>query len=73
MSLVTRLMFIMFSEGIFECVRHVVQNGTTSTVKDTAFESAEYHREDAKSEQKERFSYFVSLLSLLLLRFRVLV
>ena len=39
--------------------------------KRQAFESAEHHREDAKSERKEKvsLSYFVSLLSLLLLRF----
>ncbi len=67
---------LMFSEGIFEFVRHVVQNGTTLTLKDKRLReqsTTEMIIRASKKSASNKSLSFVSLLPLLLLLLCVLL
>lgn len=61
---------LMFSEGIFQCVRHVVQNGTTLTLKEQRLieqSNTEMIIRASKKSASNKSLSFVSLPLLLLL------
>ena len=55
---------LMFSEGIFEFVRHVVQNGTTLTLKDERLREQSTTETILKASKKSASNKSLSVLSL---------